>query len=1222
MYIELHASSAFSFLDGASLPEALVARAAELGYPALALLDRDGVYGAPRFHVAAKKAGIKAIIGAELTMAGRGSRPEARGPNDRTSNESRTSDRTSHLAPRASDSIFKLPVLIESRQGYRNLCRLLTKMKLAAPKGEGALALEDLEGATTGLIALAGRAMISGSRFGVGGLVDRLVGLFGREHTYIELQRHLLRDEEADNHALRDLAAAFHVPIVATNGVRFAQPSDRPLYDVLTCIRHKTTVERAGRRLSCNAERYFKPPEQMARLFNDLPQALTASRELADRLGYTMEDLGYRFPEYPVPPGESMASFLRKITQAGARERYRPIEPRHTRQIERELDLIDKLDLAGYFLIVWDIVNFCRQEGILVQGRGSAANSAVCYSLGITAVDPIGMDLLFERFLSEQRGEWPDIDLDLPSGDRRERVIQHIYQKYGKLGAAMTANVITYRGRSAAREVGKVLGIDPAQVDTLAKIMNQFEWVDPRETIERNLRDAGLDGTNPMIHRFGQLWQQIQDLPRHLGQHSGGMVICQGRLDEVVPLENASMPDRVVIQWDKDDCADMRIVKVDLLGLGMMAVLQDALEVVNESDMRGAMRDVREEPEDHKAPAPLASDASLHVAPHASHLESRTSSRLAHRTSRLDLAHLPPNDPDVYRMLQEADTIGIFQVESRAQMATLPRLRPHTFYDIVVEVAIIRPGPIVGQMVHPYLKRRQGQEPVMYPHPSLQPILERTLGVPLFQEQLLRMAMVAAGFSGGEAEELRRAFGFKRSEHRMQQIEGKLRAGMAQQGITGDAAEEIIRSITSFALYGFPESHAASFALLVYASAYLKAHYPAAFYTAMLNNQPMGFYHPSTLVKDAQRHGVRFASIDVQISDWLCRVEPDGRVRLGLMYVNGLRREVGEAIAACGGEVRCARRDARAEKNDWRCPKCSCDDESMLESLHTHEGFCNICSHVWPLPIFSPAPPSVSVAPPASHLAPRFSTLDDLIRRTGLRRDEIATLAEIGALNAFGFDRRTALWQVEQANRPAGELFERGAIEERGATVGDRGSRTEARKGNEDLPDLDPRTSDLGSRTSDLDPRASHIAHRASPLKPMTVPERLLADYAGTSLTIGPHPMSLRRAELALRGVLRASDLPRGRHGRRVRVAGAVITRQRPGTAKGFVFLTLEDETGIANIIVRPDLYTEQRAAIVGEPYLLVEGTLQIQEGVTSVKAERVQSIGGGSPPVESHDFR
>ncbi len=586
MYIELHAASAFSFLDGASLPEMLVERAAALGYPTLALLDRDGVYGAPRFHQAARRAGLKAIIGAELTVAA------ATRPSDSAARNARIP-----VGLRAVDTearLFRLPVLVESQAGYRNLCRLVSRMKLRSPKGEGALTLDELDGHTAGLVALVGRAMLSGPRFGVGGLVDRIVGTFGRTHTYVELQRHLLRDEAADNQALVDLASAFHVPVIATNGVRFAEPSDRPLHDVLTCIRHKTTLDRAGRALAWNAERYLKPPDAMARLFADLPEAIGETRALADRLTYTMADLGYRFPDYPVPAGETMASFLRKIAQAGARERYRPYHERARRQIERELALIEKLDLAGYFLIVWDIVNFCRQQEILVQGRGSAANSAVCYSLGITAVDPVGMDLLFERFLSEERGEWPDIDLDLPSGDRRERVIQHVYEKYGKSGAApggpkaaMTANVITYRGRSAAREVGKVLSIESAQVDRLAKIMNHFEWTDPKETLDRNLREAGLDFQHPTIQTFGRLWQQIQDLPRHLGQHSGGMVICHGRLDEVVPLENASMPGRVVIQWDKEDCADMGIVKVDLLGLGMMAVLQDALQLVNAAQ-RGA----------------------------------------------------------------------------------------------------------------------------------------------------------------------------------------------------------------------------------------------------------------------------------------------------------------------------------------------------------------------------------------------------------------------------------------------------------------------------------------------------------------------------------------------------------------------------------------------------------------------------------------------------------
>ncbi len=1194
MYIELHSASAFSFLDGASTPEALVDRAADLGYPALALLDRDGVYGAPRLHQAAKAAGLKALVGAELTMA--------------------PFIRHSAFDIRHSQGLWPLPVLVESREGYRNLCRLVTRMKLGAPKGEGALALEDLDGHTTGLVALAGRAALVGGRYGVGGLVDRLVGLFGRANVFVELQRHLRRDEESDNQALLELASAFHVPVVATNGVRFATPDARPLYDVVTCIRHKTTLARAGRRLSVNAERYLKPPEAMARLFADLPRAVSETCELADRLAFTLADLGYRFPDYPVPEGETMASFLRKIAEVGARERYRPYHERARRQIARELDLIEKLHLAGYFLIVWDIVNFCRQQGILAQGRGSAANSAVCYSLGITAVDPVGMDLLFERFLSEERGEWPDIDLDLPSGDRRERVIQHVYEKYGRLGAAMTANVITYRGRSAAREVGKALDLEPEPIDRLAKVMNHFEWIDPADSIDRHLREAGFAPDDPTIRRFADLWRRIQDLPRHLGQHSGGMVICQGRLDEVVPLENASMPGRVVVQWDKDDCADLGIVKVDLLGLGMMAVLQDALEIINApapSPLGAGARSAKAAQLSAPSPHPSTGSGWPELVEGQSPVPSPV----------IDLAHLPPDDPDVYRMLQEADTIGVFQVESRAQMATLPRLRPATFYDIVVEVALIRPGPIVGQMVHPYLKRRQGLEPVAYPHPALEPILKRTLGVPLFQEQLLRMAMVAAGFSGGEAEELRRAFGFKRSVARMKKIEEKLRAGMARQGLTGEAAEMIVRSIASFALYGFPESHAASFALLVYASAYLKAHYPAAFYAAMLDNFPMGFYHPATLVKDAQRRGVRFTPIDVQRSRWLSTIEADGAIRLGLRYVAGLREEVGMAIEKGGrdwglGTGGSGKDHGRTTENTTEiatptfCPKCGCDDPSMLEDVRvagTTRRFCNVCAHEWaagdgspmeikeaPVPDQPPAPSPLGAEARSAKAAqsPRFASIEDLIARTGVRRDELATLADIGALESFGRDRRSALWQVERAVRSAGALFE---------GAGDAGAEARSAKAAQS-PQRQP-------------------LERESPLRPMSPLERVAADYAGTGLTIGPHPMSFRRRELALRGVLRASDLPRGRHGRRVRVAGAVITRQRPGTAKGFVFLTLEDETGIANVIVQPDLFAGERLTIVSAPYLIVEGTLQIQEGVTSVKAERVQPLTGDEPPAESHDF-
>ncbi len=1014
MYIELHTASAFSFLRGASLPETLAERAAALEYPAMALVDRDGLYGMPRFHKAAQAAGVRAIVGVELTIADCGLRIADCDSADGTrfpassSQSCQSTKSNSQFAIRNPQS-WTLPVLVASRAGYQNLSRLLTRMHLRAPKGEGALTLDDLDGHVEGLVALPGQPLLNARQHGVGGLLDRLVGTFGRSNVYVAIARHLDRAQEVDNESLIDLAAAYRVPILATGGVRFASPDERPLHDVFTCLHHKTTLAQAGRRLVSNAERYLRSPEAMAARFADLPQAVTATRELADRLDYTMADLGYRFPEYPVPPGETMASFLRKIAEVGARERYRPYHDRARVQVGRELDLIEKLDLAGYFLIVWDLINFCRQRGILVQGRGSAANSAVCYSLGITAVDPVGMELLFERFLSEERGEWPDIDLDLPSGDRRERVIQYVYERYGQLGAAMTANVITYRNRSATREVGKALGFDPDLIDRLAKLMHRFEFVDSSETLARHLREVGVDSVDPRMRQFADLWHRMQDLPRHLGQHSGGMVICQDRLDQVVPLENASMPGRVVVQWDKEDCADMGLIKVDLLGLGMMSVLQDALVLINTTG----------------APGAVGCSRVLSGAEGASGASAESQSAIRNPQSAiLDLAHLPPDDPVVYTMLQEADTIGLFQVESRAQMATLPRLKPACFYDIVVQVAIIRPGPIVGQMVHPYLNRRAGREPVSYAHPSLEPILRRTLGVPLFQEQLLRMAMVAAGFTGGQAEELRRAMGFKRSEKRMRVIEQQLREGMAHQGITGEAAEQIITSIASFALYGFPESHAASFAHIAYASAYLKAHYPAVFYTALLNNQPMGFYHPATLVKDAQRHGVHFAPVDVEASDWDCTIASDGRVRLGLRYVAGLREQVGRAIASTV---------VQPPSPPARCPKCGCDDRSMLEIAHQALGtqhqaphqapstehparwecFCNLCAHDWTVP---------------QPVARKFASPEDLIRKTGARRDELTVLAEIGALSAFGYDRRAALWQIEKAVRPEGELFDRDEV--------------------------------------------------------------------------------------------------------------------------------------------------------------------------------------------------
>src|SRR5712671_1790931 len=817
MYTELHARSAFSFLEGASVPEELAAACSAHGMPAMAVLDRDGVYGAPRFYLSATKIKVKAHIGSEVTSA----------------------------------FGWRYPLLVKSREGYQNLCRLITQMKLrAGRKGEGHIERDDLASLHAGLICLTGgeegplsAALSSGGIAQGTECVRQLCDLFGRKNVYVELQRHFCREEEARNQAAVEIARKLSLPLLATNGVCHALPDERELLDVFACIRNHQVLATAGKLLSRNSERHLKPPAEMERLFGDLPEAIANTQELSSRLEFTLKDLGYEFPKYPTPQGCSQMQFLRERTLEGMRERYGSENEKAQKQIDRELSLIEHLDLPGYFLIVWDIVRFCRDKNILVQGRGSAANSAVCYALGITAVDPVGMGLLFERFLSEERGEWPDIDLDLPSGDQRERAIQYVYERYGKLGAAMTANVITYRGRSAAREIGKVLGFDESDLGRIAAMVPSWGWTDPKETAERQFREAGFAPEKPLISKFLDLYMAIQDLPRHLGQHSGGMVICQGQLDSVVPLEPATMPGRVVIQWDKEDCADMGIVKVDLLGLGMMAVLEECLELIPK-----------------------------------------------HYEKKIDLGHLPQDDEKVYSALQRADTIGLFQVESRAQMSCLPRLKPKCFYDIVVQVAIIRPGPIVGKMVHPYLNRRQGREAVESLHPSLESTLSRTLGVPLFQEQLLRIAMIAAGFSGGEAEELRRAFGFKRSEARMKEVEIKLRRGMENQGIIGGTQDKIVQAITSFALYGFTESHAASFALIAYASAFLKCHYLAAFTAALLNNQPMGFYSPATLIKDAQRHGLRILPVDVTVSDWDCTLE-SLHLRLGLRYVRSLRQE-------------------------------------------------------------------------------------------------------------------------------------------------------------------------------------------------------------------------------------------------------------------------------------------------------------------------------------------
>jgi error-prone DNA polymerase len=1046
MYVELHARSAFSFLEGASMPEQLAKTCTALGMSSMALMDRDGIYGSPRFHLAMHKLGQKAHIGAEITCAEGG----------------------------------RLILLANSAEGYKNLCRLLTRMKLRAEKGKGAVHLQEAKEFSAGLICLTGgdeglfaHILRQGGLNTAASLLLQFFEIFGKNNVYVELQRHFLREEEFRNQAAVELARRLHLPLLATNGVSHALPEEREILDAFTCLRHHRVLTTAGKLLARNSERHLKSPEQMAALFADLPEAIANTCELASRLQYTMRDLGYQFPDYPTPNGESQMEFLRARTKEGVLHRYGTGNEKAEVQVQKELDLIERLNLAGYFLIVWDIVRFCREKNILVQGRGSAANSAVCYALGITAVDAVSMNLLFERFLSEERGEWPDIDLDLPSGDHRERAIQYVYERYGKFGAAMCANVITYRGKSAAREIGKVLSFDPETLDKLSSLVSAWEYTDSKDTLARQFKDAGLDLNQHRILKFFELCQKVQDLPRHLGQHSGGMVICQGQLDSVVPLEPATMPGRVVVQWDKEDCADMGIVKVDLLGLGMMAVLEDTIRLVRD-----------------------------------------------HQKEEIDLAHLPANDQAVYSALQTADTIGLFQVESRAQMSCLPRLRPQSFYDIVVQVAIIRPGPIVGKMVHPYLNRRMGREPVECLHPLLESTLARTMGVPLFQEQLLRMAMIAAGFTGGEAEELRRALGFKRSEARMKEVEVKLRRGMTAKDIVGETQEKIVQSITSFALYGFPESHAASFALIAYASAFLKCHYLAAFTAAMLNNQPMGFYSPATLIKDAQRHGLKFKPIDVTKSQWECTVEEHSgelRVRIGLRYAKGLRKETALQIV----EQRAA------------CP---------------------------------------------------FRSIDDVKQRIPqIQINELRVLASIGAFNSLSgkasAHRRDALWQVERANRRPGPLMESAAEIIESETL------------------------------------------QTSPLPPMTTQERIFADFQGTGLTVGPHPLAQHRSELNTRGISPAGRLKHLSDGKPVTVVGAVIVRQRPGTAKGFVFLSLEDETGVANIIITPQLFERDHTIVVHHPFLQIKGFVQNQDGVVSVKAGQIEPFVLATAEVPSHNF-
>ena len=1055
-YAELHAWSNFTFLEGASHPEESVERALELGLHALALTDRDGLYGMVAFTKAAKNTPLGAICGAELTLDLR--RHPANKP----------------LPPSAPH----LLLLVQNRTGYAHLTQLISKAQLRGSKRDARLFIEDLEGKTEGLFALSGgrnglieQALLREDAAAARDWAVMLRERFGADF-YLELQHHLRPEDAMLCRRMVHLSEELKIPYVATNGVVYADPADARLCDVLLCIKHKTSLANAGMLLRPNAEYYLKAPAMMAKLFEPFPRAINNTLAIAERCTFRLDKLAGQFPTYPIPQGEASAhSYLRTLVAAGAAKRYgTPLAEKVERQLEYELGIIARMQLAGYFLVVWDIVRAAEELGVLCQGRGSAANSAVCYALGITAVDPVGLDLLFERFLTEDRQEVPDIDIDFAHQDR-ERVIQYVYNRYGREHAAMTAEVITYRTRSAIRDVGKAIGLNLAQVDAIAK-----EY-DARESLAGVLGAQEPGERGPIGGEIGArllaFCRRIDGFPRHMGIHSGGMMITRDPLVQVAPIEWATMKARTIIQWDKDDTGDLGLIKIDLLGLGMLSLLRDAFAMHARARAYG----------DPKALGPCIEPA------HHEHPE-----------APLSLGTIPNDDQPTYTMLQKADSVGVFQVESRAQQSMLPRLRPKCFYDIVMQVAIIRPGPIQGQMVHPFLRRRNGEEPVTYPHPKLKPILERTLGVPLFQEQGMRMAIEAGGFTPGQADQLRRAMGHKRSRDRMLELYPKLIAGFAANGIDRDAAEQLFHMLEGFADYGFPESHAASFALLAYASAYIKCHYPAIFAAAILNVQPMGFYSTEVLVNDARRHAVVIKRVEVNRSEWWSRVDRQGALRLGYHLVRGM------------GEVH-RERTERALKDG------------------------------------------------------PFNDVIAFARRTGLDREPLENLAAADVFVPWYSTRRDALWAV------AG-LFEQ---EQRG---------------------------ELGRDMDVVEPQARFAA--IAPREATTL------DLYSTGVSPQLQPIAHFREELKRERVLSAAALDTAPNHLVCKVGGMVITRQRPGTAKGFVFLTLEDETGLVNVIVKPNVYEKNRRLVRQAHALVIEGLLQKEQGTINLIARRFW-------PLETH---
>ncbi|MDE2060211.1 MAG: error-prone DNA polymerase [candidate division NC10 bacterium] len=1034
-YAPLWCKSHFSFLEGASHPDELVEEAYRLGLKSLALTDRDGVYGIVRAHTKAKELDLHLIIGAQVTLADLPVRPRTQ---------------TGHSI---------LVLLAQDRDGYSNLCRLITTGRLRSPKGESSVTWEEVCRHADGLIALwggeqsllAGEADLSAcgdAQTGPGEVLGLLREAFG-DRLYALLVRHRQASEVRTEARLRARAARYGLPLVAATEVLYHTKARRPTQDVLTAIRYGVAVSAAGRRLKPNAEHDLKSPHNFAILFADDPAAIARTEEVADRCAFSLAELRYRYPSERLPDGATSAQRLRQLTFDGARRRYGDDVPSDVlRQLETELHLIGALDYPGYFLTMWEIVEFCRQRAILCQGRGSAANSAVCYCLGITAIDPVRMGLLFERFISKERAEPPDIDLDIQH-NRREEVIQHVYDTYGRSHAAMVANVIRYRPRSAVRDVGKALGLPETSMNRLAKLLSHHGNIEPE-----TLRQAGLDPETLLHRHLLRLANEILETPRHLSIHPGGFLLGHDPIWTIVPIENATMPGRTVIQWDKDDLEALSLFKVDLLGLGALSHLDLCFRLLKQ-----------------------------------------------HRNLDLSMAAIPPNDPATFEMIQQADTVGVFQIESRAQMAMLPRLQPRSFYDLVIEVSIVRPGPITGGMVHPYLRRRRGEEPVLYPHPSLRPILEKTLGVPLFQEQVMRLAMIAADYTPGEADQLRRDMAAWRGPGRIERHRERLISRMQAKGIAAEFAERVFSQIRGFGEYGFPEAHAASFALIAYATAWLKRHYPAEFTCALLNAQPMGFYAPATIVEDAKRHGLIVRPVDVSASAWDCILEPcpqsmgGSAVRMGLRYVKGLGEDDWMRIEGARLPVRCTQ---------------------------------------------------------TGRIAP-FASLTDFVHRTELDKGALAALAEAGAFERFRsssvtqdrLDRRMALWEA----------------------LG-----------------LDAFATSLPTIVQETIPAFT----------PLDASEEIAWDYRRTDHSPRGHPLAPLREALKAKGLLDARAISAMRHGRRVRYAGLVICRQRPSTAGGVTFMTLEDETGFVNIVLWPNVFKRHATLAKTATFLGVTGTLQV----------------------------